>query len=132
MKRTALIFVISALIVAGLVLWAVQGHVAGNLPEIVMAGIVLILVGFALYVGVSRLRSLRRKEPAADEMTKKIMARASSLAFYISIYLWLFVMYISDKTKLHPDTLIGAGILGMAMVFLLCWLGMRAFGIKNE
>jgi hypothetical protein len=40
-------------------------------------------------------------------------------------------MYISDKTSLAPDSLIGAGILGMAVIFLLCWLGVKAFGTKN-
>jgi hypothetical protein len=60
------------------------------------------------------------------------MLRASSLAFYISLYLWLFVMYISDKTTLPAHSLIGAGILGMAVVFLFSWLGVRIFGIRNE
>jgi hypothetical protein len=60
------------------------------------------------------------------------MTRASSLAFYISIYLWLFVMYVSDKTTLPSHTLIGGGIVAMAMVFFLCWLGVRLFGMKHE
>lgn len=132
MKRSVVVFVIGALVVAGLVLWAVQGRLAGNLGEVIMAGVVLLLVGFGLYLGVSRLRSRRRGEPGEDELSKKIMTRASSLAFYVSIYLWLFVMYVSDKTKLETDTLIGAGIVGMAVAFLLCWLGVRAFGIRNE
>jgi hypothetical protein len=46
--------------------------------------------------------------------------------------MWLFVMYISDKTSLPSDSLIGAGIMGMALVFLFCWLGVKFFGIKNE
>jgi len=60
------------------------------------------------------------------------MTRASSFAYYISIYLWLFIMYISDRTSLEARSLVGAGILGMAVVFLLCWLGVKAFGMKNE
>jgi hypothetical protein len=132
MKRTVLLFVIGALILAGLVLWAVQGRLAGNIGEILQAGVVLVLVGFALYLGVSRLRSHKLREPAEDEMTKNVMRRASSLAFYVSIYLWLFVMYVSDKTKLETHTLVGAGILGMAVVFLLSWLGVRMFGVKND
>ena len=81
---------------------------------------------------MSRLRSHRLHEPAEDELSKKIMMRASSLAYYVSIYLWLFVMYISDKTTLEAHSLVGAGILGMAVVFLLCWIGVKAFGMKNE
>ena len=132
MKKTIVGFVISALILASLALWALKGRLAGNAGEIVMAGIVLMLVGFAIYIGLSRLRSHRRHEPSEDELSKRIMTRASSLAYYVSIYLWLFVMYISDKTTLEAHSLIGAGILGMAVVFLLCWLGVRVFGEKND
>jgi uncharacterized membrane-anchored protein len=132
MKKSLAVFIVSALVLAGLVLWAVKGHMAGNVQEIIMAGIVMTLVGFAVYVGVSRLRSHLRREPAEDELSRRVMTRASSLAFYISIYLWLFVMYVSDKISLPGHSLVGAGILGMAVIFLFCWLGVKAFGLKNE
>jgi uncharacterized membrane-anchored protein len=131
MKRTILMFVISALVVATLALWVFKGHIAGNTQELIMVGTALVIVGFAVYLGMSRLRSHRLREPAEDELSKKVMTRASSLAYYVSIYLWLFVMYVSDKTTLPTHSLIGTGILGMAVVFLLCWLGVRFFGTKN-
>lgn len=131
MKKTIVGFVISALVLASLVLWALKGRVSGNNQEIVTFGIVLVLVGFAVFLGVSRVRSLRRGEPGEDELSRKVMTRASSLAYYISIYLWLFVMYISDKTSLTAHSLVGGGILGMALIFFFCWLGVKAFGMKN-
>jgi uncharacterized membrane-anchored protein len=131
MKKTIVTFVISALIVASLALWALKGQIAGNTQEIVMAGIVLVLVGFAVTLGVSRLRSHLRREPGEDELSRMVMIRASSLAYYVSIYMWLFVMYISDKTTLAAHSLVGAGILGMAVIFLFCWLGVKIFGMKN-
>lgn len=132
MKRTVVMFVVSALVLAGLAVWAFKGHLAGNAREVLMAAIVLLVVGFAVYLGLSRLRSHMRHEPAQDELSKTIMTRASSLAYYVSIYLWLFVMYVSDKTTLEAHSLVGAGIAGMAVVFLLCWLGVKLFGMKNE
>jgi len=132
MKRTIIGFIISALVLLSLAIWAFKGHIAGNTREIVMAGIVLVVVGFAVYLGISRLRSHQRHEPAEDELSKRIMMRASSLSYYISIYLWLFVMYISDKTTLEAHSLIGAGILSMAVVFLLSWLGVKILGMKND
>jgi hypothetical protein len=131
MKRTILMFIISALVVATLALWVFKGRVAGNTQEFLMVGTALVIVGFAVYLGMSRLRSHRLREPAEDELSKKVMTRVSSLAYYISIYLWLFVMYVSDKTTLPAHSLIGTGILGMAVVFLLCWLGVKAFGMKH-
>jgi hypothetical protein len=132
MKRTIIGFVISALVLLALAIWAFKGHIAGNAQEIVMAAVVLVVVGFAVYIGIARLRSLQRHEPAEDELSKKVMLRASSLAYYISIYLWLYIMYISDKTTLEPHSLIGAGIVGMAVIFLLSWLGVKLFGIKHD
>jgi len=131
MKRTIVMFVISALVLATLALWVFKGHFAWNIQEMVMAGIVLIVVGFAVYLGLSRLRSHGRGEPGEDELSRTVMLKASSLAYYVSIYLWLFIMYISDKTTLEAHTLVGAGIAGMAVVFVLCWLGVKLFGMKN-
>ncbi len=131
MKKTIVSFVLSALVLASLALWALKGRISGNTQEIVMAGVVLVLVGFAVFLGVSRLRSYLQREPAEDELSRKVMIRASSLAYYISIYLWLFIMYISDKTSLEAHSLVGGGILGMAVIFLLCWLGVKVLGMKN-
>ena len=131
MNRTIVGFVVSALVLVSTAIWVLKGRIAGNTREILMAAVVLVVVGFAVYLGISRLRSHQRHEPAEDELSKRIMMRASSLAYYISIYLWLFVMYISNKTTLETHSLVGAGILGMAVIFLFCWLGVKAFGMKN-
>ena len=63
---------------------------------------------------ISRLKSERRREPVEDELSIKIMRKASSAAYYISIYMWLVFMYISDKIELESHSLIGVWILGMA------------------
>jgi peptidoglycan/LPS O-acetylase OafA/YrhL len=132
MKRTVLIFFIALLVLVSLTLWAVNADMSGNLQEILVTAGVLILVGFAVFIGIVRLRSYARKEPAEDELSRNIMTKASSLSFYISLYFWLVVMYYSDKTKLEAHSLIGAGIMGMAIIFLLCWLGVKLVGWKNE
>ncbi len=132
MKKVIVSLVLAALVLAGAIIWGLKGHFRGSIREIIMAAIVLVLVGFAVYLGVSRLRSRLLGEPMEDELSRKVMVRASSLAYYVSIYVWLFVMYISDKTSLPGHSLIGAGILGMAVVFLLCWLGVRASGMKHD
>jgi len=132
MKKTIILFVISALLLASIAFWALKGRIAGNIQEILMMAAPLLLVGFAVYLGTTRIRSRLRKEPAEDEMSRQVMTRASSLAYYISIYLWLLIMYMSDRIALPAHTLIGAGILGMALIFFCCWLGVKVFGTENE
>jgi len=132
MKKMILIFVICALLLVSLAVWALRGKVAGNALELLETGVIFILVGFAFFLGLSRVRSHLRKEPSEDEMSKRVMTKASSLAFYVSIYLWLFIMYISDRITLPTHSLIGAGIMGMALVFLFSWLYVKAAGMRNE
>jgi len=132
MKKTIVIFVVAGLVLVSFILWILNTSMSWDLREILMILAGLILAGFAVYFGFKRAKSFARKEPAEDELSKMIMTRASSFSYYISIYLWLFIMYISDKTKWETHTLIGTGILGMAVIFLFSWLGVRFFGLKNE
>lgn len=132
MKKTILLFTVCGLLILAAVLWLLKGKAAGNIQETGMIAGVFILVGFALFMGISRLRSHLRRETAEDELSKSVMTKASSLAYYASIYLWLFVMYASDKTKLPAHTLIGFGIMGMALLFFLCWLGVKWLGTKHD
>lgn len=132
MKRTISTFVIIALLLAALILWAFKGGWAGNIQEILMLAGVLIMVGFAIFIGIRRVQSHRRKEPAEDELSKQVMTRASSLSFYVSLYLWLAVMYISDRATLPTHSLIGAGILGMAIIFLFSWIWVKVRGTSHD
>jgi len=131
MKRTIIIFVVAAMVLLTLILWALNLHLSGNIQEILMLAGAIIIVGFAVYIGLVRVKSLKRKEPLEDELSKKVMTKTSSLSYYFSLYLWLFIMYISDRTTMHTHTLIGAGILGMAIIFFLSWLGIKIYLIKH-
>jgi hypothetical protein len=131
MKKSYLALIISAIVLATTILWAVSSKTTLGIAGIAQFCIIIVLVGFGVYVGLSRLKSERRGEPAEDEMSKKIMMKTSSTSFYISLYIWLAVMYYSDKTKLETHTLIGVGILGMAIVFLACWIFFKIRGMKD-
>ena len=131
MKNPIIIFFISTLILLALILWIFKVPAAANIQEILMIGGVLLLVGFATFIGVSRLRSALRKEPLEDELSKTVMTKAASFAYYISIYLWLVIMYFSDRISLESHSLIGAGIMGMALIFFFSWIGVKLFGMKH-
>jgi cytochrome b561 len=92
----------------------------------------LLVVGFALYLGFTRITSSLRKEAPEDELSRKIMTKVVAFAYYISIYLWLFLMYISNRTALEAHSLIAAGILGMALIFFGSWLGVKFLGMKYD
>jgi peptidoglycan/LPS O-acetylase OafA/YrhL len=132
MKKVVLVFIISALVLITTGLWFFNSSAGLKPIDLTGFGIIILVVVFALYTGFKRLSSLKRGEPAEDELSKKVMRNTAALSYYISLYLWLAIMYFSDKLKFETHTLIGAGILGMAVVFGICWLVFNYRGVRNE
>ncbi|MBG0860583.1 MAG: DUF2178 domain-containing protein [Bacteroidales bacterium] len=132
MKKAVIIFIVAALVIAAAILWFMSS--SGNLKPVDFASItvLIIVVGFALFIGFKKLSSARRGEPVEDELSKKVMRKTSSLSYYISLYLWLVIMYFSDKFEYETHTIIGGGILGMAVIFTVCWLVFNYRGVRNE
>jgi peptidoglycan/LPS O-acetylase OafA/YrhL len=132
MKKAVIIFIVTALVIATVILWLMSS--SGNLKpaDIGSFAVLILVVGFALFIGFKKLSSARRGEPVEDELSKKVMRKTAAYSFYISLYLWLAIMYFSDKLNYDAHVIIGAGILGMALVFTVCWLVFNFTGIKNE
>ena len=132
MKRAVLVFVLAAMFVATTALWFFSKTNKITTVDIAGLGVILLVVGFAVFIGYKRVTSAKRGEPAEDELSKKVMLKTSSLSYYISLYLWLVIMYFSDRLKLETHTIIGVGILGMAVIFTICWLVFNFRGVRNE
>ena len=132
MNKIYIKILVIVMVVATLILWAVNADIRWTLPEIIMIAGAAIVVGFALFLVIKNMGSVSRKEKVEDELSRRLLTKASSLSYYISLYLWLAIMYFSDKTNLETHTLIGAGILGMALIFFGSWLFDRIKGLKNE
>ena len=87
-----------------------------------MVPIQIVVLGFAVVVVVKRWKAKKEKLPAEDEMSKKILRRGAATSYYVSIYLWLALMFFEESINLERSTLIGAGILGMAVIYALSWI----------
>jgi ABC-type transport system involved in multi-copper enzyme maturation permease subunit len=131
MKKSYLALVISAVVFITAIIWFLSINKPISVAEISQFGVISVLIGFGIYAGLTRLKSEKRGEPAEDEMSKRVLQKASSSSYYISIYMWLAVGYVSDKTKLETHTLIGAGILGMAILFFICYIFYKVRGLKD-
>jgi peptidoglycan/LPS O-acetylase OafA/YrhL len=132
MKKIIILIVISALVIITTIVWMTASKSAFKTGEIIQFGIIFLIVAFAVFLGYKRINSDRKGEPQEDELSKKILTKTSSVSYYISLYLWLVIMYISNKTSLATHTLIGAGILGMACIFAISWIIIYIRGIRNE
>ena len=131
MKKSVFIFIVSALVIITTGIWFISGSSTFKATDLLQFGIIILVVSFALYLGYRRITSFKRGEPAEDELSKKVLTKTASLSYYISLYIWLAMSYLSDKLRLESDELIGAGILAMALTFGICWLVINFRGIKN-
>jgi peptidoglycan/LPS O-acetylase OafA/YrhL len=132
MKRVVILFVLAGLVIAGILLWFLNARMKLGLQEVLVIAVLTLIIGFALFMGIGRMKSIVQKEPPKDELSKKIMTKSSSLSYYGSLYMWLIIMYLSDKTSLETHSLIGVGILAMALIFFFSWLSVKLIGLKND
>lgn len=132
MKKSVIVLIVAALVLVTTLFWFFSGYGEVKPIEFVSLGVIFLVVLFALFVGYKRLSSIKKGEPAEDEMSRKVMQKASSISFYISLYLWLAIGYFSDRFNYETHTVIGTGILGMAVTFAICWVVIYFRGIRNE
>ena len=124
-----LISIIVALSVGAWIFFSRDGSL--ELADISQYAIIIVLIAFALLIGIRRLGSATRGEPVEDELSKKIMQKAAAASYYISLYWWLLLVYLSDNPDRETGSMIGTGILGMAILLAISWLYYRIKGVKS-
>jgi peptidoglycan/LPS O-acetylase OafA/YrhL len=122
MRKAIFMVVLAVALIVSFSYWLIFNNDQMNTQETLMIGALVLVVGFALFLAFRRLRDAKENLPTEDEMSKKLMRHGTSTAYNISLFMWLGVMYLSDKTKLECHSLIGAGIMGMAIAFALGWI----------
>ncbi len=126
MRKTVFVAVFVAILsvslLTGMIFSIVHSEVPLNLKESSLIIILLVVLVFAIFFAFRRLRSAKQNLPAEDEMSKKILRKSAATSYYVSIYMWLAFMFFEEHIDLERSTLIGAGILGMALVYALSWI----------
>jgi len=132
MKKGMVVLIVAVLVLITTGLWYFSA--SGDLKtfDLVSFGVIILVVAFALFVGYKRLVSAKRGEPAEDELSKKVLLKTAAWSYYISLYLWVAMLYIKDRVSLDTEEILGAGILGMAVSFAVCWLVFNFRGVRNE
>lgn len=131
MKKSILTIIVAIIVIVTIIFWLFIQKSSPN-SEILQIPILFVIVGLGLYVGVSRLKSERKGLPAEDELSRKLLTKASSISFYASLYYLLILGYLSDRIKLENHSLIGVGIIGMAILFVISWIFFKIKGLKND
>ena len=122
MRKAIFMVVLAVALIVSFSYWLIFNNDQMNMQEILMIGALVLVVAFALFLAFRRLRDAKENLPQEDEMSKSILRKGTATAYHLSLFMWLGVMYMSDKTKLECHSLIGAGIMGMAIAFALGWV----------
>lgn len=132
MKKGLIAVAVSLLVLGAAVFWffGKGDHKVGS--GIVSFGVIVVLAGFGLLFAYRRFSSAHRGEPAEDELSKKIVQKTAAWSYYISLYMWVFMIWFKDRVTIDTDHLLGAGILSMAVIFFVCWIVIRIKGLRHE
>ncbi len=122
MRKTMFIAVLSVAVLVTLIMWWVRAGSSLETKGSFMIAIQVVVVVFAVFFAFRRLKSAKQNLPTEDEMSKKILRRGAATSYYVSMYMWLAVMFFEERIDLERSTLIGAGILGMAVIYALSWI----------
>jgi peptidoglycan/LPS O-acetylase OafA/YrhL len=122
MKRSIIIAAVAVLVLATMVLWLLNSDISIKGSVTGILGVQLLVLIFAILVVVKRWTAAKNKLPAEDEMSKSILRRGAATSYYVSLYMWLAFMFFEERIDLERSTLIGAGILGMAVIYGLSWV----------
>lgn len=131
MKKSILGIAVAVLVIATTALWYLSGRTGMKPAELVQFGVIIIVVLFALLLIYKRITGMRRGQPAEDELSKLVLQKTAAISYYISLYTWLFMIFISDRIELEKDELIGAGILAMAVIYGVVWFVVNSRGVRN-
>ena len=132
MKKTIIVFVIAALVLATMGLWILCTQNSFKPVDILQFGIIILVTGFAILIGIRRLASAKWGEPTEDELSKKIMQKTAAWSYYASLYLWVAMIFVKDHFKWDTEVILGSGIIGMAVIFFVSWTVIGIRGIKND
>ncbi len=121
MKKIYLpLFIITMLvIIAGIWIYQTEAMKSETalFSEYIHVGIIIILFAFGIFLAIRRFRSTKKGLPPEDELSKRIEQKAASKSFFVSLFLWLVIMYLQGEKGGEAETFFGYGILGMALLF---------------
>ena len=136
-KNLAIVkFTVAAFILGLMGYWIFKTTKPFDIFAYVTIGVMLVIVGFVIYSGVQALNDAKSGLKPEDELSKKIDQKAASMAFRISIYMWLVGLFTLDMFSVDSvnkaKLVIVIGMAGMTLIFLFIRLYLSRVGIDDN
>lgn len=101
------------------------------IAELIHLTMMLILFVMGIIYGIKRIMSKEEGFPEDDELSKKIVRKSASISFYITLFIWLVLMFIQSFIEIDSKVLFSFGFVGMSLTFVVTWLIINSSGIKD-
>ena len=107
-----------------------------NIPGMRLAEVIFVISLATLFIlgtviSISRAKSIAKGLPVDDELSRMAIRAAAAASFFVSLVLWLTVLILGVHTEIETRFLIGFGILGVCLVFLII-LAVNSFSHFNQ
>ena len=117
-------------------IWVFQSSPNADLSDNSIHEIILVVFLFLTYatsiiVGIKKFRNSDKGLPEEDELSARIIEKASFRSFYISFFIWSIILYLHLNTEIITGILFVYGFIGMAVVFIINWLVLNKTGVEN-
>lgn len=132
MKKTTIVFTVTGLILLATIIWLINSFNKLNFMDLIELSFILIILFITILYGIKRIKRVNKGEVTEDELSKKILNKAAALSYYISLYIWVILIYLKDNIKIDLDNLLKIGILSMVITFGISWLFYLLKGVKND
>jgi len=130
--RLMVIVIVSIFVIITGSLFAFKSFENGKIVGVVLGVMVaIIILIFALMVYKRGNSDLKNGFPLKDERSQKVMQKAMSMAFLVSLYMLLAIGFLSEDVIQFRDVsqATSVGIGGMALLFLIFWIYYNNSGI---
>ena len=131
-----LLAITAVLAVTGIQIFQVDtvDSAGSNTAEIIYVIMLAVLIGLGILFAFRRSNDLKKGLPAEDELSKRNLNRAGSVTFFISLLIWLVLLYIEVHELLNLESrfLFSYGLIAVCFVFLLSWTIINYGGAGHE
>jgi uncharacterized membrane protein len=122
--RLIAIILVSLFVIVTGAFFSITALMRGDVAGAILGGLIaLIVLAFAIIVFVRGSSDMKKGFPLQDERSKRVMEKAATKAFYVSLYLLLALGFLSDEIIKFRDvsqaTSVAVG--GMALIWIIFW-----------
>jgi hypothetical protein len=110
---------------------AIECPGAVNTLDLVHTGVIFLLVVFAVFLGISRVRNTRRGDHKRMSYPASFCSVLHPYLLYLVVHM-VALLIVKDRVVIDTEQLIGSGILGMGLAFAITWAILNSRGLQHD